>query len=194
MHVTLLVTSRVHNIWREGEYSTSIVWPFVLRKVMTLGPAITLGVECLYLWHESKAHMNSVYWYQYKHGYYSVTCISFSWYKYCWKQLGCMLDIYRQPIGMSALEFSNRVSRISPEQWCGTTQWAVHEAFEPANKAERYMFHCCTMSDWLSNLFELFLLVTLPHMNWYRYLYTKNYRAVKTYRSSEIFRQKIFHW
>ena len=125
--------------------------------------------------------MNSVYRYQYKHGYYSVTCISFSWYKYCWKQLGCMLDIYRQPIGMSALEFSNRVSRISPEQWCGTTQWAVHEAFEPANKAKTYMFHCCTVSDWLSNLFKLFLLVTLPHMNWYWYLYTKNYRAIKTY-------------
>ena len=148
---------------------------------MTLGPAITLDVECLDLWHESKAHMNSVYRYQYKHGYYSVTCISFSWYKYCWKQLGCMLDIYHQPIGMSALEFSNRVSRISPKQWCGTTQWAVHETFESANKAERYMFHSCTVSDWLSNLFELFLLVTLPHMNWYRYLYTKNYRAVKTY-------------
>ena len=46
--------ARVHNKRLEGEYPTSIVLPNALRKVMTLQPIATLGVECFYIRHQSK--------------------------------------------------------------------------------------------------------------------------------------------
>ena len=66
------------------------------------------------------------------------------------------------------IEFSKGILWISPEQWYGTTQWAVQEAFKPAmdiKESWKVYISWCVVSNRPSNLLKHFLLVTYPYMN-----------------------------
>ena len=76
--------------------------------------------------------------------------------------------------------------RISLDQWCGTTQWAVQEAFEPAlDFKESWKAYYIIAVSWVTGR-RIYSSVScwlhfLTWTIWYQCLYTKNYKAVYTY-------------
>ena len=84
------------------------------------------------------------------------------------------------------LQISSRIPKnwgFSTDQWCGTRQWTVQEAFKPTTDFKEswkgYMLLWVTgcqihlsVSGWLH--FHTWTI-------WYQYLYTKNHKAVNTY-------------
>ena len=78
-------------------------------------------------------------------------------------------NFYESAQGIGVEQYSEQSRKPLSQQWI-------------LKKAERRVYHRCVVSDQPSNLSSISSwLHFLTWMIWYRYLYTKNYKAVYTY-------------